>query len=365
MRPVISSLALVLVMVFLPPAQLWATAPNYEAARSLGGFAADTAADMLGVSWDEARPIVLTNAGYARPGGLSTLGCLDGLARGTGASQGSSTLLSLQARFDQPLWFAFYNTRSGRCAYLQVDPGKARDAVSPETQRSGIFAVQQTARIEAGHVLSQAKEFIARAGQGLFGQNLFRVVTAANAAAQDCPDDLLTAIRLHDHYCPGVTSGVLMVRFIQEEILSGDPSSPCFVLSLDPWCKEDALTTLLNATPGKRSYGVIYPEEGRVSAWPKPLDKTSTVVFKRTSSGGWQARLLRFDFAKAKEMFTGPGSGNPIVDKLAMDLWFMDYLDRPGAFVSEVARLELPEGMHPKALLRPGANPVEMLAGML
>ncbi len=353
---------LALVCVVLQSSSLGATAPNYEAARSFGQHAAKRAAGMLDCRWDDAKVIVLTNAGFARPGGLSSKGCLDGLSEATGTSVGSSTLLRLQSRFDQPLWFAFYRPDSGKCAYLQAEPRRAEKALSGKDSPDQSFALEQAARIKAEHIVDHAGEFHDRAENGLFGDNLFRVVTAANAAAKDTPDDLLTAIQLHDHYCPGVSSGVLLAEYIRKEILSGRPGADCFVLSLDPWCKEDALITLLNATPGKRGYGVVYPADGSKETWPAPVSRADTVVFVREDSGPWIGRMLRFDFAKAKEMFSGPETGMGTADKLAMNLWFMGFLDEPGTFVDTVGTVQLEAGESPPDLLRPGKNPVEILS---
>jgi formylmethanofuran dehydrogenase subunit E-like metal-binding protein len=356
----------ILIMLLLVTGQATATAPNYESARELGRAAAMQAADMLGTPWEGRQAIVLTNAGSARPGGLSSRGCLDGVGELTGASQGKATLLPLQSRFDQALWFAFYSPASGRCAYLQAESMAAARALSAQKQPAGeVFSLRQVARIEADFILGNIETFQARAQQGLFGENLFRVVTVANAAAEGCPDDLLRAVQVHDHYCPGVTSGLLLARFVQKDLLATAPERQCFVLGLQPWCKEDALITLLNATPGKRSYGVVYPKEDDPATWPAPLDATSTVVFTRSGSEQWQGWMLRFDFDKAKSMFDNPDSGSTVVDKLAMDLWFMNFLDRPEVFVSLLKTVRLPEGSSPKDLLRPGVDPVARLAGML
>ena len=357
----IKLIVLALVCVVLQSSSLGATAPNYQAARSLGQHAAERAAGILDCRLTERKTIVLTNAGFARPGGLSSKGCLDGLSAATGSSVGSSTLLRLQSRFDQPLWFAFYRPDSGKCAYLQAEPRRAEKALSGKDSSDQSFALEQTARIEAEHIVDHAGAFQDRAENGLFGNNLFRVVTAANAAAENSPDDLLTAIQLHDHYCPGVSSGVLLARYIRKQILPGRPGADCFVLSLKPWCKEDALISLLNATPGKRSYGVMYPGDGESESWPAPLSRTDTIFFLRENSGSWQGKMLRFDFAKAKEMFSGPETGITTVDKLAMDLWLMGYLDEPGAFVDTVGTVQLDKGQSPRDLLSPGTNPVEML----
>lgn len=353
-----------LILIVLCAGPGWAKAVNYEAAFSLGTEASQRAADLLEADWSAQEAIVLTNAGYARPGEHSSRGCLDGLARATGTSVGASTLLRLQARFDQPLWFAFYLQDSGRCSYLQLDSEQAAQALSGRGAGKPAFALEQTARIDADSLLNNTASFQAECQKGLFGGNVFRVVTAANAAAAHCPDELVTAIEVHDHYCPGVTSGVLLVQFIRDRLFPNDPQANCFVLGLDPWCKEDALTTLLNATPGKRGYGVLYPDKEQVAAWPEPLNRACTAVFVQQQGRPWQGWILGFDFAKAKKLYSGPKSDSTILNKLNMDLWFLDYLDQPETFVSVLKTMTLETGQSPKMLLKPGIDPVAVLAGM-
>ena len=353
-----------LIILILCVAPGWAKAPNYDAAFSLGTAASERAAELLEANWSAQDAIVLTNAGFARPGEHSSRGCLDGLAQATGTSVGASTLLRLQSRFDQPLWFAFYLQNSGRCAYLQLDSEQAAQALAGRCSGKPAFALEQSTRIDADFLLKDPEAFQAECRQGLFGGNVFRVVTAANAAVAKCPDELITAIEVHDHYCPGVTSGVLLVRFIRNRLFPDDPETNCFVLGLDPWCKEDALITLLNATPGKKGYGVIYPDKDGVAAWPEPLNQASTAVFFQKEGQPWQGWILGFDFAKAKKLYSGPKTAGKILNKLGMDLWFLEYLDRPETFVSVLKTVEFKAGQSPKMLLRPGVDPVDLLAGM-
>ena len=343
-----------------------AVCSNYPAARDLGRYVAVQAASALDENWKAGECIVLSNAGYARPDGRSTQGCLDGVAEITRSSVGRSTLITLQSRFDQPLWFAFYDRSSGRCAYYELEAELAGKALAGHQDLDKtLFSRSDMARIDAEFLFAEPEAFKAKCRQGLFGQNVFRVVTVANAADQDCPNHVLKAMQVHDHYCPGVTSGIMLAAFVQEHILNDSAQAPCFVLSLNPWCKEDALTTLLNATPGKRAYGVVYPGEGEVKSWPKPMHTVSTAVFvQKEKDNAWHGWLLSFDFDQARSMQDLPAFDFPVLDKLASDLWFLDKLDSPERFVSVVKEVELENGVSPKALLRPGSNPVRMLAEM-
>ena len=65
----------------------------------------------------------------------------------------------------------------------------------------------------------------------------------------------MRAFEFHDHYCPGVTSGVLMIQYLKKHFPPGKRGY-C-VHTIDPWCKEDALLVLLNATPCKKGYGKL------------------------------------------------------------------------------------------------------------
>ena len=338
-------LCALLFFVMIAPAS--ATAPGYARAVLLGERAAQEAAGMLGQDLQTGRVIVLSNAGYARPFGRSTQGCLDGLAQTTSASVGSSTLIALQARNDSPLWFAFFSPQSGECVYLQ-----AEGDVFSDRANTSLWSVRQQARIDGDHIFAHPEEFTARGKKGLFGKNLFRIVTVANAAARNCPDHALQAMRVHDHFCPGITSGVLLAQYISQQILTRQDQK-LFVLSLVPWCKEDALTTLLNATPGKRAYAVVYGDRKEAGNWPAPLNRTCTVAFTPDEEGIWTGRLLGFDFDAARKRYEDRVFGYPVLDKLYADLWFLDHLDEPESFVEELGQVALPKGTSPKDLVRP------------
>ncbi|MDZ7761779.1 MAG: FmdE family protein [Desulfovermiculus sp.] len=351
---------------FFIAVQVWATSFEYSAAKELGTYATNQAAKDLDTKWNPENCIALTNAGYARPNGQSSLGCLDGIAAQSKATPGQGTLIRLQSRFDQPLWFAFYARKSGQCAYYQLEADKAAQALSnKQSLTPSLFTRKDTARIDADFLFAHSQKFQNQAQKGLFGSNLFRVVTVANAADRNCPDYVLTALQVHDHYCPGVSSGLMLTAYTQEYILKSSPQTECFVLSINPWCKEDALITLLNATPGKKGYGVLYPTEKEVTSWPKPLNQVDTVVFTQENNDqAWHGWLLGFDFDRARQMQDLPKFDSVVVDKLAADRWFLDRLDRPEKFVSVLKEVELEDGASPRDLLKPGSNPVHILADM-
>ena len=95
------------------------------------------------------------------------------------------------------------------------------------------------------------------------------------------------------------------------------------------------------------------------------MSKISTAVFvQEEADQAWHGWLLSFDFDKARSIQDFPLYGFPVLDKLASDLWFLEKLDSPEAFVSVVKEVELEQGVSPKTLLRPGSDPVRMLSDM-
>ncbi len=339
-----------------------ARSSSYEKWKSIGNLAAETALDLLKTSdRPQSRPrtniVVLANAGYAEINGESTQGCLDGLSEKTGASRGRNTLIEIHSAPWAPLWFAVFDKISGRCAYLEVDPSEAAKIEDGRTNvSSGLFAVRATEQIDAEHLYRHSDDFKAKCENKVFGGNEFRIVAICNAAAADAPTAAVRAFEFHDHYCPGVTSGILMAEYLKTRFPAG--KGGYFVHSVDPWCKEDALLAILNATPGKRSYAVSYPsEEDRKRRIPE-AQNASTIVYRQKEGGeNWEGMVLGFEWAKTN----CPVTGNVLVDKLCSDLWYLEKMEKPEEFVKAVKTFDLPEGATPADWARPGADPLAML----
>ena len=341
--------------------QATAATPGYDSALKLGRSAGEQAKNILGDDWSTDGTIVITNAGYAMPNDHSTRGCMDGISELTGAKVGASTLVNLQSRFDQPLWFAVFVPESGKCAYIEYDHASASSALSGQSPESSQPTTKQVARIDAEYLFAHPDEFSAQLKKSLFGNNVFRIVTTANAVALQCRSEVLKAIQVHDHFCPGVTSGVVLANYIRHNLLPSE-STKCFILSLKPWCKEDALTTLLNATPGKGGYAVFYPAKDQASTWAAPLDRACSIVFTKHKDKPWRGHVLGFDFNQAKAAYGTKSYGNMVLDKLHADIWFLNNMDKAEGMVESLKEFELAPGKSPKELLQPGTELLEIMS---
>ncbi|NLI82593.1 MAG: hypothetical protein GX443_13035 [Deltaproteobacteria bacterium] len=321
--------------------------------------------------------VVLTNAGYAVVEGLTTEPCLDGLRQWEGATAGKRSLLEVHSARNSALWFFFFNRRTGQGVYYELKgqniswiigwleyfraPWIRRIiAALPTDQLFGEPAYEEN--ILAEHLLANQANKDAwndKVAAKVFGGREFAIVTIANGIAHGTPYDLIKSVQFHDHYCPGVTSGYLLANYLEKNFPLLVPGSAYFVLSIPPWCKDDALQILLNTTPGKSGYAVFYlsaADKGNLREEAKDL---AGVFFRKNQSGKWEGVVLGFSFAKIEEM-GGPttAQGYAWESRLAMDLWLLDYLDQPELFINVIKTFELQQGA-PSDWARVGVDPLD------
>jgi len=328
--------------------------------EAIGRVAATQALEMItkaDVIPSKDKLIVLTNAGFAEADGEATSGALDGLAAVTGASRGRSSLLEIHSAPWSPLWFALYDKSSGFCTYLEVDPSEAAKIPQGKTEiPQRLFRLAATERIDAEYLYQHSAEYQTKFESKIFGGNAFRIITIANAVAASAPQGVVRAFEFHDHYCPGVISGIFMARYLKEHFPPG--KSGYFVHTVDPWCKEDALLVLLNTTPGKRSYAVSYPTaDDRVGRIPEAKNASTIVYRQNRQTSRWEGLVLGFTWVET----SCPKIGNALIEKLCADLWYLDRMEKPEDFVKVIKRFELPDGISPRDWARPGIDPLQML----
>jgi len=334
---------------------------DYDKWKAIGKTAVDNAFVAMkkaGAKPQKGNIIVLTNAGYAEVNGTSTQGALDGLTDVSGASRGSNTLSEIHSTPWTKLWFAIYDKTSGLCAYLEVNPSAmVESADGKKTGLPGVFDVQALEQVNFDHLRSHTDEYKTKFDKKVFGGNEFRVIAIVNAIAEGAPSYVVRAFEFHDHYCPGVTSGIIMAGYLKKNFppISG---SDYFVQAIQPWCKEDALMVLLNTTPGKGAYSVNYPTDAdKERLLPEAKDASTIVYRKKKDPKNWEGIVLAFKDADTQ----CPETGNGVVDKVCDDLWYLKRIGKPEEFVNVVKSFELPEGVLPKEWAAPGVNYMEKI----
>jgi formylmethanofuran dehydrogenase subunit E-like metal-binding protein len=327
----------------------------YSQWEAIGRSAADRSLSLMkkaGIAPQKGNMIVLTNAGYAEVNGASTQGALDGLISVTGASRGRNTMVEIHTSPWTPLWFAVYDKKSGYCTYIEVNSSEA-DSV---TATSRAFGIEATERIDADYLKQHASEYKSKFGSKVFGGNEFRIIAIANAIAAGAFAYVVRTLEFHDHYCPGVTSGILMVQYLKAHFTPG--KSGYFVHVVDAWCKDDALMVLLGTTPAKGNFAVSYPTDADKNMRMPEAKNAANIIYRQDEkTQKWEGLILAFEWVNT----SCPKTGDGVTDKLCDVLWYLERLDKPEDFVKIIKRFELPDGISPKDWARLGIDPLKML----
>jgi formylmethanofuran dehydrogenase subunit E-like metal-binding protein len=339
------------------PEKKWLS--TYTKWKSVGKMAADKALTLIQDSDSKLKKenlVIMTNAGYSEDDGIPTQGALDGLAEVTGASRGRNTLVEVHSSPWTPLWFAFYDKGSGYCAYLEV---KARGKNDSGKTTDDLFAITSVERIDADYLCTHADEYNEKFEKKIFGGNEFRIITIANAIAKGAPGYAVRSFEFHDHFCPGVTSGILMANYIMNNFPPDDKGY--FIQSVTPWCKEDALQVMLNVTLGKSNYSIYHPSDTDLAARKPDFKAVSTIVYRHNNkTDRWQGIALIFIWGETNN----PATGNGIIDKMSDALWYLDHIDKPEDFIEVAKTFELPKDIKPEDWARSGVDPLEKISAL-
>jgi formylmethanofuran dehydrogenase subunit E-like metal-binding protein len=302
--------------------------------------------------------IALSNAGYAEINGRTTQATLDGLSDELNVSRGNFSLVEVHSNSFAPLWFAVYHKPTGICVYLEVAPEAVTDLIELNPQSKGkLFSAVTKTVITAEKIYENPSESAAIFDNLIFNGNEFRIVTIVNGILAGAPPYAVRSMELHDHYCPGVMSGIFLAQYLKKEFPLSQGGS-YFVQSVQPWCKEDALISILNATPGKKSYHLYYPTEEDKSRWIDGAKDAANIIYRNDPiNNTWDGIVVGIQFGE-----TGcPSYNHTLLDKLCSDLYYLKHLNTPQEYISVIKSFTLPSDITPQSYARPGVDPMEQL----
>jgi formylmethanofuran dehydrogenase subunit E-like metal-binding protein len=275
--------------------------------------------------------LVLTNAPYVKVNGACALPYLEQVQKVTGCSVGKGNLLFFQRSQNHPLRMMLFKKSTGDAVIISLKDQK------PITENLNLSA----------QTISEPS-FWKTSGALTAGRDMFTLATIANMWAKGAPYDFLKSAELHNHICPGVTSGYLLAHYILNRYpLQKDERYT--IVACPVWCKEDAFQVVLDCTPGKKNMVV------------KPLSKKQQEEISVKNPAGmvliWDAKnkigkgvVLSFDFDRLRSLAPKNAS------KAVMVLAASNYLDKPDQFVSEAARFELNQALY-EDIVNAGTNP--------
>ncbi|MDQ1251850.1 MAG: hypothetical protein QG646_961 [Euryarchaeota archaeon] len=226
----------------------------------------------------------------------------------------SKNLLVVQNARNSPLWFAFFNKNSGKCTYIEV---------SYENKSKISYKVTENIKFSK---LSKSNESIAawndKVNKTVFDGREFAILTIANGWATGKLDyELMQCLELHNHFCPGVSSGYILAHWMEEHYPLNKGVSYT-VFACPTWCKDDVFVKRWDVSPGKGGIWISSLTDNETEALGGAPAGIFVVTDKNTKT--MKAVVLGFNFDIVNENCGAKADDPAWVSKYLMDLWLMD-----------------------------------------
>lgn len=253
------------------------TPAQHDADAALTG-----ALETLGTRPGDADLLLITNAGYGQAAGVGSEPFVDIAMRATGCTPGTQSLLTIVTSPNEQLWFALCRPQAGKAVFLRLhDNGFAR----------------QTVDISPERILTP--EGWTEAAKGEMGNRTFSVVSIALSRAAGATWPMLKAAELHDHFCPGLNAGFIVLEYLKRELPLAPGESYTFV-GAPPFCAMDAFQILGGRTLGKRGVlGLLNTPEAGAALARDGVDPALIVLRVNAARDVCDGVVLGFDWSRA------------------------------------------------------------------
>ncbi|MCW7075122.1 MAG: FmdE family protein [Candidatus Methanospirare jalkutatii] len=353
----------------------------------VGYKAAEKAMEELGFSKGDPNILALTDAGYvAKIDKYSTERALNGLMMAAGVSQGKGNLVNVHRAYNKPLWFAFFDKATGDCIYLEVNKSYLKSWLDRESAGSvnlsafmevgadALFSKISRENIDPDRLITEegAKAWHHNFEEKTFGGNEFSIITISAVWSKGISNEFLRSAELHNHICPGLTSGYFIAEYLKKHypLKKGEQ---WVVWAVPPWCKDDALQQIFDATVGKRRMAVMYIPGNISKKLPPEYKNIAGIYVKIGKTGEAKAIVLGWDWDKAcsdcgitRKDFKDFSSYKWWWTRLRADVMLMEH--EPEEYISVLMEKDLGNQGSVKAMnarwMAVGANPLVELGIM-
>lgn len=293
---------------------------NLSVLSLVGVKAADRAMKDLSFARGSSDVLAVTDAGYSiiETGAgfpdtyYTTEGAVDGVSATSGCTPGQGNLILLQRSIYNGLWFFFFEKDKGECVYLEVDQetlktyldneaaGVADYAAIMNLSDSTLFSKISTENIKPSKLIETAgaEAWNSNFTEEIFSGNEFSLIGICAVWDKGTSYEFLKAAELHNHICPGLTSGYFIAQYLDENFPLESEDECYIVWSIPPWCKDDAFQTIFDATVGKRHMAVMYiPQDIQDKLYAEYQNIAGIYIRFNEATGEAQAVVLGWDWS--------------------------------------------------------------------
>jgi formylmethanofuran dehydrogenase subunit E-like metal-binding protein len=226
----------------------------------------------------------------------------------------TQNLLVVQNARNSPLWFAFFDKCSGNCTYIEVSYENESEISYQVTENIDFDKLSKTPKSKAA--------WGEKVNSTIFNGREFAILTICNGWATGKLDyELMQCLELHNHFCPGVSSGFVLANWMEENYPLEENVSYT-VFSCPSWCKEDVFVKRWDTTPGKGGIWVSSLTDDEKEA----LGGSPAGIFVVTdkNAGTMKAVVLGFNFDIVNAECGAKADDPAWISKYLADLWLMD-----------------------------------------
>lgn len=226
----------------------------------------------------------------------------------------TKNLLTVQNSRNSPLWFAFFNKCSGNCTYIEVSYKSESNISYKVTENIDFNTLSKSQKSRAA--------WSEKVNNSVFNGHEFAILTISNAwATGKLNYELMQCLEVHNHFCPGVSSGYVLANWMEKHYPLKEGVSYT-VFACPPWCKDDVFVKRWDTTPGKGGIWVSSLTDSET----KVLGGSPAGIFVVTdkNTGTMKAVVLGFDFDVVSEKCGAKENDPTWVSYYLMDLWLMN-----------------------------------------
>jgi len=348
----------------------------------LGFKACKVGMGLSGFKKNDPNMMVFTNAGYvASIDGKSTEQCVDAVMDESGCTIGKNNLILPRTSVDSRVWFAFLNTSSMDCLFLWVNEDVIGDYLEREQTENHYELMREFVQVRGDVVFTVYKlnvgkeELLNDPSQWdmieshLGKKNAWMMVWGGNVVAKHPTPEFIAILEEHTHICAGTLVGYHMVDCIRSELptmggrecavtLGGDT-----LISVLPDCRNDAITALLDTTPGRKGYFSTKLSAEQIAELAPEAKSASTiyVAWNEVDKHG-EGIVLGFDTEKARELSGADYENEPFwMCRLKCLTWMADHPDECKGLVKVIHRFEVNDFSEVLTLQSVNVNPLAEL----